>query len=150
MDGFYNARDAGTKRVLPKPSLSPFFRRIVDKLSTSKPPRWTTIGRHILSCVDFQGQGAVERELKRLGRTVRRASREGSGRCALVIVPPEVRKAPVVFYLFPETLRRGSRDRAAQVAWEVLSESGRDECCVLVKSVKDWRNPYEAVLLARS
>ena len=63
IDRYYNARDAGFDRPKPKPHLRPLFRRIVGKLAASTPPRWTTIGRHVLSCAEYDQQKIIEKDL---------------------------------------------------------------------------------------
>ena len=150
IDRHYNARDAGFSGKMPEPNLRPLFQEIIDKLSASRPPRWITIGRHILSSADYHQQEMIEKKLNRLRKIVRRRWRSEGHKCSLVITPPEMRKAAIAFYLFPESLRPVSRDRAAQLGRTVLDKVGHTECCVLVKSIEDWRNPYEAILLIKS
>ena len=150
IDQYYNARDAGIQLHKPKPYLRPFFRKIINKLTVTKPPRWTIIGRHVLSCADYGEQKVIEKKLNRLRKIVRRTWRKDEHKCSLVVRPPEKRKAVVIFYLFPERLRNVSRDRAKQLGAHELERSRHRTCCVLIRSIDDWRNPYEAVLLVDS
>lgn len=147
IDRHYSAREAGFYAGKPRPRLRPLFWKIIRKLSIAEHERRIIIGRHVLSCADYDEQKVVEGKLVELRRIVRRTWRDEKHECSLVVTPPENRKAPVVFYLYPKELYHVSRERAADVGAQVLNDTGRDECCVIVRSIEDWGNPYEAVLL---
>ncbi len=149
IDRFYNARDAGFVPQKPTPCLRPLFRSALEKLFAETPQGWTTVGRYLLSCADYEQQKVVERKLSKLRKHVRRKWRQRGHKCSLVVQPPEMHKAVVVFYLFPEELRSESIDRAKRLTAEIFDSTGRKGCCVLVRSIDDWQNPYEAMILVR-
>lgn len=147
IDRYYMACESGTPVAKPKPRLRPIFRRIVEKLTATRPPGWVTMGRHVLSCADYEQQETVERRLRKLRKTVQRRRREREPQYALEIHPEEDRKAVVLFCLFPKKLRKVSIDRARRLSADVLEGADSKECCVVVKSIDDWRSPYEEIFL---
>lgn len=130
--------------------LRPTFTRIIAHLADKRPPGWTTIGLHLLSCADPSEQTIVERKFVELRGIVRRSFRDPKHLSSLQIQPPEDRKARVVFFLFPEAQRATMSKDMEQLAAEVVEEGKLESCVVFSRSVDQWDRPYEAVLMVHA
>lgn len=146
IDRYYTGRDNGINAPKPRMELRPLFRNIAERLTAVKPPGWTLIGFHLLSCADPAEQKAIERSLLKLRGIVRKNYRDPTHLNSLTIRPPEERKACVIFYLFPEALRSEFRQNMRQLAGEAL-ETGIDACVMIARSTEAWGQPFETVLL---
>ena len=147
IDRYYIGREAGINLPKPRMQLRPLFRDIVDRLTTVEPEGWTLIGLHLLSCADPAEQKALERSLAKLRGIVRKTYREPKHLSSLQIQPPEDRKARVIFFLFPEALRREFRQNMHQLATEAVEAGNLDACVVFARGTETWGRPFEAVLL---
>lgn len=150
LDRYYISRDAGIKVPKPRMVLRPIFARIIAHLADTRPPGWTTIGLHLLSCADPSEQIVVERKLVELRGMVRKNFRDPKHLSSLQIQPPEGRKARVMFFLFPEAQRATMRKDMEQLAAEVIAEGEVESCVVFGRSIDHWDRPYEAVLLVHA
>ncbi len=150
LDRYYTSRDAGIKVPKPKMNLQPLFSRLVNYLAAKRPPGWTTIGLHLLSCADPSEQALVERKLEELRGMVRKNFRNPQHLSSLKIQPPEDRKAQVIFFLFPHVMRATMRQDMEQLAAEALESDKVEACVVFGRSVEQWDRPYEAVLLVQA
>jgi hypothetical protein len=147
IDHYYAGRDSGINVSKPRMELRPLFRDIVERLSTVKPPGWTLIGFHLLSCADPSEQKAVERSLMKLRGIVRKTYRDSGHLSSLEIQPPEDRKARVIFFLFPEALRGEFRQNMQRLAAKAIEAGSLNACIVFARGTETWGRPYEAVLL---
>jgi hypothetical protein len=147
IDRYYVGRDSGINVPKPRMELRPLFRDIVARLTTVKPPGWTLIGFHLLSCADPSEQKALERSLMKLRGIVRKTYRDPRHLDSLQIQPPEDRKARVIFFLFPEELRGDFRKNMQQLAAEAIEAGSLDACVVFARGTETWGRPFEAVLL---
>lgn len=150
IDRYYISRDAGIKVPKPRMVLRPTFARIAAHLADRRPPGWTTIGLHLLSCADPSEQTIVERKLVELRGMVRKNFRDPKHLSSLQIQPPEGRKARVMFFLFPEAQRATMRKDMEQLAAEIIDEISVESCVVFGRSIDQWDRPYEAVLLVHA
>ncbi|MDX8477900.1 hypothetical protein RFN28_05310 [Mesorhizobium sp. VK24D] len=148
IDRYYMGRDNGIEVPKPTMELRPLFRAILARLTTVKPPGWTLIGFHLLSCADPAEQKAIEKSLMKLRHNVRRNFRDPDHLCILRVHPPEDRQARVVFYLFPEQHRDSYRRRMESLATRAIEEDGLNACVVFARGVETWGRPFEAVLLS--
>ena len=150
VDKYYEAITLGEQRQKPKMNLRPLFRRIISHLTKVKPQGWTLMGFHLLACAAPDKQRAIERNLLKLRKSVKRNYRDPKHKSALVIKPPEARKATVIFYLFPKALRHKHREIMEQLAAETLTSGNTKECVVFSRCTDDWwRQALESTLLAR-
>ncbi|MFS2154411.1 hypothetical protein [Rhizobium sp. Rhizsp42] len=149
IDKYYNSRDAGVNIPKPTMAMSPYFRQIVSRLCERSPPGWTTTGLYLLSAASPSEQRAVERQLHKLRKSVRRNYKDPKHINTLSIAPPLARKARVGFYLFPEELRGNHRETMKILVNGELSEEGVDVMALLGRSTENWGVPYETVMLAR-
>ena len=147
IDEYYTACESGMAVGKPNPKLRPLFRGIVEKLTATRPPGWLTMGRHVLSCADSAQQEDVERQLRKLRKVARHSRRQRKSQSWIVIQPEEVRKAVVLFFLFPKSMHKVSIDRARRLGVDIQKGAGSKECCVVVKSIDDTRSPYEEIFL---
>lgn len=148
IDNYLVVREVGVDLPKPKPKLSPLFDQIFRKLSITRPNGWTSAGTHLLSCSSHEEQIAAEEHLTKLRKEVRCNWRDPEHNCYLIIQPPQRRKAIVVFHLFPKELRKQSRQKAQSMAMEILDERLHANCCIFLKCVDDWSNPFEAYIVA--
>jgi hypothetical protein len=148
IDQYYMGREAGLSVAKPSAKLSPLFRDIIKRLTSVRPPGWTLIGFHLLSCADPAEQKAVARALKKLRGTVRRARRDFGRLCTVNIQPSEGRKARVIFFLFPEEARGEVQRDMEQLAAEAMEASNLEACIVIARGTETWRRAFDAVLLA--
>ena len=149
VDEYYEALTAGVRRPKPKMNLRPLFRRIISRLAKVKPQGWTLMGFHLLGCADPAEQRAIERNLLRLRKSVRRNYRDPKHISTLIIKPPEARKTTVMFYLFPKALRHNHREIMVQLASEILESENLHECVVFGRCTENWGQAFESALLAR-
>jgi hypothetical protein len=147
IDKYFMSREAGVNLPKPKAELRPLFRQIINRLIETKPPGWTTIGLHLLSCADPAEQAAIERALNKLRKMVQKNHRDPEHLSSLQIHPPEQRKARVIFHLFPES-RRGEMKKAMEhFAAMALERNSVDTCVVFARCTEAWGRAFEAVLL---
>jgi hypothetical protein len=149
IDRYYNSLDAGIQRTKPRPSLSPLFSQIIDRLNERRPNGWTTIGCHLLSSASPAEQSRIDRSLDKLRAMVRKSYRDPEHINSMQIQPPQGRKARVGFYLFPEQLRSAVKSTAEQLASQALDAEGVDAVVLFARSTERWDLPYEAVLYAK-
>ncbi|MER8565016.1 hypothetical protein NKH85_06920 [Mesorhizobium sp. M0924] len=149
LDRYYTSRDAGIALPKPKPQLGPLFGSIIKQLEQRKSPGWTTVGLHLLSSADPSEQKTIERNLIKLRAMVRKNFREPGHISSLQVQPPLRRKARIIFYAFPETLRGESRKTMEGLAAEAMEDERVDHIVVLARCTDRWDIPYEAVLLVR-
>ncbi|MHC2574690.1 hypothetical protein ACVMH6_007018 [Rhizobium leguminosarum] len=149
IDKYYNSRDAQVNIPKPTVSLSPYFRQIVSRLCERQPKGWTTTGLHLLSAASPSEQRAIERQLHKLRKLVRRHFKDPEHLNTMFIAPPLARKARVGFYLFPEELRGKHRETMEILAGTALAEGGVDTIVLFGRSTENWGVPYEAVMVAR-
>ena len=147
IDRYYEGTQAGLKLRKPKMELRPFFRDIVDRITLVKPPAWTLVGMHLLSCADPAEQKAIERNLTRLRTFVRRTFRDPDHAHTLVVQPPEERKAPVMFHLFPEELKGGYRDVMKEIAAEAMRAGDLRACVVFARGTERWGQAFESAMV---
>lgn len=147
IDRYYEGREAGLAVPKPSAALSPYYRKIIERLATTRPPAWTLIGLHLLSSADPAEQKAVERNLVKLRRFVDRHYRDPAHASTISITPPETRKAPVLFHLFAETRREGYARTMPRLAADALDGGRHDACVVFARSTGNWGLAFESVLL---
>jgi hypothetical protein len=147
IDRYYEGREAGLKLPKPKMDLRPLFRDIIERTMQMKPPAWTLIGFHLLSCADPAEQKAIERNLVKLRAFVQKNYRGPNHASTLVIQPPEERKAPVMIYLFPEALRESYRVTMQQLAAEAIEGGNLNACVVFARCTEKWGRAFESVML---
>lgn len=147
IDRYYEGTQAGLKLRKPKMELRPFFRDIVDRITEVKPPAWTLVGMHLLSCADPAEQKAIERNLTRLRTFVRRNFRDPDHAHTIVVQPPEERKAPVMFHLFPEELKGGYRDVMREIAAVAMRAGDLQACVVFSRGTERWGQAFESVMV---
>nr|WP_314258371.1 hypothetical protein [uncultured Devosia sp.] len=147
IDRYYEGMQAGLKLRKPKMALTPMFRQIVERVTVMKPTGWTLVGLHLLSCADPAEQKAIERNLTKLRLFVRRNHRNPEHAHTMVVQPPEKRKAPVLFYLFPEELRSTHRDVMRRIAAEALEDGEHTACVVFARGTERWGQAFETVLV---
>lgn len=150
LDRYYNSRDVGIKLPKPKMKLRPTFSRIITHLAHRRPPGWTTIGLHLLSCADPSEQALVEGKLEELRSMVRQNFRNPQHLSSLQIQPPEDRKARVMFFLFPHVMRASVRQNMERLAAEVLEGGAVEACVVFGRCIEHWDRPYDAVLMIQA
>ena len=149
IDRYYNSRDAGVKRPKPKAKIGPLYQSIVERLTARHPEGWTTIGIHLLGSASFEEQWSVESQLNALRETVRKDFLKPDHLNSLHIRPPQNRKASIIFYLFPETLRASRREAMEQLANQAMDEPSCNACVVFGRCIEHWDVPYEAVYFGR-
>ncbi|MAN47468.1 MAG: hypothetical protein CMF04_14870 [Hyphomonas sp.] len=147
IDRYYEGTEAGLKLPKPKMELRPLFRQIVDRLTKVRPPAWTLVGMHLLSCADPAEQRAIERNLTKLRTFVRRNFRDPGHAHTIVVQPPENRKAPVMFHLFPEELKYGHRTVMKEIAAEAIWASDLQACVVFSRGTERWGQAFESVMV---
>lgn len=147
IDRYYEGTQAGLNLRKPKMELRPLFRDIVNRITLIKPPGWTLVGLHLLSCADPAEQKAIERNLTKLRTFVRRSYRNPQHAHTMVVQPPEKRKAPVMFHLFPEELRSTHRVVMQRIAAEALEDGEHDACVVFSRGTERWGQAFESVLV---
>ncbi|MER9368178.1 hypothetical protein NKI66_19500 [Mesorhizobium sp. M0518] len=147
IDRYYEGREAGLNLPKPKMELRPLFRDIVERITQLKPAGWTLIGFHLLSSADPAEQRAIERNLNKLRRFVQKNYRDPSHASTLIVQPPERRKAPVLFYLFPAALRAGHRGTMRQLSSEAVEAGNLDACIILARCTETWEQAFESLML---
>ncbi len=147
IDRYYEGAQVGLKLRKPKMELRPFFRDIVDRITQVKPPAWTLVGLHLLSCADPAEQKAIERNLTKLRVFVRRNFRDPEHANTIVVQPPEKRKAPVMFHLFPEELKGEHRTVMRQIAARAVQAGDLDACVVFSRGTERWGQAFESVMV---
>lgn len=150
IDRYYQARETGSHIPKPTVKLHPTFKAIIDRLGERRPDGWTTTGLHVLNAVGFDEQKAVATRLKQLRADVRKHFRDEDHGNSLLIIPGVERKAPIVFYLFPEVQRAERNTNMARLADEALSDSAATDCVVIARGIDRWDIAFDAILLARS
>ena len=65
----------------------------------------------------------------------------------MVVQPPEARKSPVMFHLFPEQLRENNRFVLRRIAEETLA-AGNKACVVFSRSTERWGQAFDIALYA--
>ncbi|MBD9488737.1 hypothetical protein [Ensifer sp. ENS11] len=149
IDRYFNSRDAGISISKPTARLSQHFRKIVDRLTDRRPHGWTTVGLHLLSAASPSEQRALESNLERLRKNVRKTYQNPKHINTIHIRPPLARKAQVGFYLFPEELRPQHRHIMEGLAAEALSRDGVETVVIFGRSTENWCVPYETVMLTK-
>lgn len=147
IDRYYMSLEAGVRLPKPKVKLQPIFRKIIERLSERRPEGWITICIHLLASADFNEQKELDRNLNKLREIVRKNCRDPRHLSSVQIQPPQNRKAVVIFYLFPESLRSSYKKSMEQLASEALEQADRETCLVFGRSIDNWGIPYEAVYL---
>lgn len=147
IDLYYEGTQAGLTLSKPKMQLTPMFRQIVERITRMKPTGWTLVGLHLLSCADPAEQKAIERNLTKLRVFVRRNFRKPEHAHTMVVQPPEKRKAPVLFHLFPEELRSTHREVMRAIAAEALADGEHEACVVFSRGTERWGQAFESVLV---
>lgn len=109
LDRYFMSRDAGIAIPKPKPALGSLFTGTINQLERRRSPGWTTVGLHLLASADPSEQKIIERNLIKLRVMVRKHFREPRHINSLQVQPPLQRKARIIFYAFPESLRADSR-----------------------------------------
>lgn len=149
IDQYYMSREVGVRLPKPKAELSPLFRQIIARLVQTKPPGWTTVGIHLLSCADPAEQMAIERSLADLRKTVRKNYRDPDHLNSIQIEPSGERKARVIFHVFPEKHRGILKETMEQLAATALEEEGVESCVVLARGTETWERAYDVVMLVQ-
>jgi hypothetical protein len=150
IDRYYTGRDAGIAHPKPKPNLSPFFTKVIDRLNERRSGGWTTAGLHLLSTASPSEQRRLGRSLDKLRAMVRKNYRDPAHVNSVQIQPPQKYKARVGFYLFPEQLRAEHKKTMEQLSAEALDAEGVESIVLFARSTEKWDLPYETVLYAKT
>ena len=156
IDAYFNRREYGFDLPKPRPNLAPLFREILDKLNRKRPPHWIHVGCLLLSYGGFSDQKAVTRELNTLRERVKRLSRRNKHKGDIPVMlteflPRDHDRSVVMFCVFAATHRKESRECMHRRASEIVDELPQGTlCCMFARCVDDWREPYEAFLIAKA
>jgi hypothetical protein len=150
MDRYYNSRDAGIQIRKPRPKLSHYLDKLIGKLEENRPKGWTLIALHLLNSADPKEQKKVSRALEKLRGDVKKNFRKPGHVNSLHLLPPLQRKAPVIFYVRPDSASESTQRVLEHYAVETLEETKRRECVVIAKSTERWAEPYVAIGLIAS
>jgi hypothetical protein len=149
IDRYYEGTEAGLVIPKPKPMIHHVYKEIIDRLASTKPEGWTTIGIHLLSSASPDEQKKVERGLATLKQSVLRKNPRPEQKCFMQIIPPLNRKATVGFFVHRAADRLSRRDNIEQFAAEALEREEATSCVIFAKNADNWAAPYEGVLLAQ-
>lgn len=149
VDAYYQARDNGFRATKPKPAIQPYFLKLIRTLSERKRPGWTTGGIHLLNCADPSEQRQIERGLNELRANVRKNRRKEGHKCSLIVAPPQIRKAPVVFYLYSAEDEDIARDNIKKLVEQVLADGERERCVVFSRRIDRWDRPFETFVIGQ-
>ncbi|TIR74894.1 MAG: hypothetical protein E5X15_20845 [Mesorhizobium sp.] len=145
IDRYYMGRDNGIEVPKPTMDLRPLFRAILERLTTVKPPGWTLLGFHLLSCADPAEQKAVEKSVMKLRHNVRRNFRDPDHLCILRSRGPTgARRLLLVSGTACDSYSR----RMERLAARAIEEDGLNACVVFARGIETWGRPFEAVLLS--
>ena len=150
IDRYFESLTNGKRATKPKPKLSPLFLSIIAMLDHRRPNGWTTLGLHLLSSPSFGEQRALERELEKLRKSVRRNSRNPQHKNAFHIPSREKRRAEVAFHLYPRAMTLARKKVMQDIGYQVLDSSSSSECCVIAKCIDEWEVPYHAACVIKN
>ncbi len=148
LDHYYNSADAGVRVPKPRPRLHPYLSSLVVAVQRRAMTAWTTISLDLLRMGHLEEQRTFFNAMERLRRDVAKTFRDPSHPCSIVITPPPIRDACLVFYLYPQALAHKRHDAVELLTAQVLDDGSRKRCIVIGRNIDNWKVPYQFVGIA--
>jgi hypothetical protein len=149
VDDYFIAVDAGLAPKKPAPKLAKLWMNVLIHFEKRRFAGWVEVALDLLRAASLEEQKRVEREFNRLCGSVSRNWRDPKHICAIIVTPPPIREAAVVFYAFPPKLAHARKERADNLAASVFNESACRRCVIIGKQI-GHADPYSFLAVYRS
>jgi hypothetical protein len=148
IDRYYESRDAGVILEKPTPKIRPYLGNLIRRMEIRAFPGWLGAAIDLLRSISPNEQKRLDRMFEKLRRNVEKNWHDPKHECSIIIIPPEMREATVVFFAYPEKLSDRRKESAEELVARAMDESGRSRCVLIGRNIDRWDEPYSFVLIA--
>jgi hypothetical protein len=123
VDKYYNAGDAAVALPKPRPTLSPYYARLVAAMEERAFPGWSLATSDLLRSAVFEEQLKIEKALAKLKANVERDRTNPLHECSLVVRSHPLKDTALIFVAYPPELAAQRRDIVGEMAGQVLNKT---------------------------
>lgn len=148
VDHYYSSRDAGVTTPKPTPRLRPYFKALIRQIEDRRQPHWLSFAVLVLRSLSYDEQRAVENAMTRVKAVVLKSWRDPDHECSIIVTPPPIRDAALLFHVYPPELRSRRNEILDIVSAQGLETSERRRCVVISRATDQWELPYIYLAMA--
>jgi hypothetical protein len=146
VDKYYNAGDAGISLPKPRPTLSPYYARLIEAMEEKAFAGWSLATTDLLRSAVFEEQLLIDKALAKLKANVERDRDNPLRECSVVVRSHPLKDTALIFVAYPPGLMARRRDIAGEMATQVLDkELDINRCVVITRDISRWDQPYASV-----